>query len=209
MRRLILTALLLVAAAVSAPATAQAQNRFWLVNESGRTITHAYVSSSRVSNWGPDILGAGVVVPGDRVWVTPMFSDCMLDVRVRFENGAEEQRRNVDACSLSRIVFGGRAPGAGAGAGVSGSRGSQVDPDFNFVNGSPYVIRELYISLSTDRGWGADRLGSSTLPSGASWTINLPQGIGCLVDIRVVYMNGQASERRGVETCSLTRVVWR
>jgi hypothetical protein len=48
------------------PASAQAQNRFWLVNDSGRVIVSAYVSSSRVQDWGPDILGANVLPAGQR-----------------------------------------------------------------------------------------------------------------------------------------------
>jgi hypothetical protein len=92
MRRWFL-ALLVLAAGVAGgllPGSAQAQNRFWLVNDSGRVIESAYVSSSRVQDWGPDILGAGVLPPGNRVWVTPNFSDCVLDVRVTY--GAAARR---------------------------------------------------------------------------------------------------------------------
>ena len=50
---------------------AEAQNRFWLVNATGTQINEAYVSPSRLSEWGPDILGAGVLPAGQQVWVTP------------------------------------------------------------------------------------------------------------------------------------------
>src|SRR5688500_1498902 len=63
---------------------AEAQNRFWLVNGTGMQINEAYVSPSRLSEWGPDILGAGVLPAGQQVWVTPNFGDCVLDVRVRY-----------------------------------------------------------------------------------------------------------------------------
>ena len=55
--------------------------------------------------------------------------------------------------------------------------------------------------------WGPDRLGDRTLNSGGSYTIRLPAG-QCANDVRVVYGSGQASERRRVNTCSLTDMVF-
>lgn len=210
-RRMLIALGLLLAAALAAPA--QAQNRFWLVNATGVTIQEAYVSSSRVSVWGPDILGTGVLPPGQQVWVTPAFGDCVLDVRVRYANGAEDTRMGVNACAITRIVFGGggsafQQPGAGAGA-VLGAPAGLRNPSFTFVNGSGATIREIYASLSTNNNWGPDRLGANVLPSGSQVFIPLPQGGSCNTDIRVVYMNGQTFERRGVETCSVTNYVWR
>jgi hypothetical protein len=196
------------------PAAAQAQNRFWLINESGRVIESAYVSSSRVSDWGPDILGASVLPPGNRVWVTPNFGDCVLDVKVTFQGGGEETRMQVNACSLSNIVFRGGAmapaPGAGAGAAIAPGRPQvQGNPSFNFANGSGLTIREVYVSMSTQNAWGGDRLGANVLQPGQRLQVSLPTGMGCLVDMRVVYMDGRAAERRRVETCSLNEFVWR
>jgi len=202
-----------LAAALLAPGTAQAQNRFWLVNESGRTIMEAYVSSSRVSGWGPDILGTSVLPPGQRVWVTPNFGDCVLDVRVTYQGGGEETRMQVNACNLSTIAFRGGAPmpGAGAGAGAQVAPGRVVagNPSFNFVNGTGAVIREVYVSLSSDGNWGPDRLGANVLQPGQQVGVSLPVTGVCTVDMRVVYMDGRAQERRQVETCSLNNFVWR
>jgi hypothetical protein len=96
MRRILALVALLIG--LTAAGTAQAQNRFWLENQSGITIREAYVSASRVDFWGPDILGASVLPPGQRVWVTPAFGDCVLDVRVVYMDGRAEERRNVNAC---------------------------------------------------------------------------------------------------------------
>jgi hypothetical protein len=213
MRRVLLVLALLLGAA----GTAQAQNRFWVVNNTGETIQEIYVSSSRVQNWGPDILGASVLPAGQRVWVTPNFGDCVLDVRVVYAGGRAENRMGVNACSLSVIAFGTGAgamisPGPGAGAQVSPVRPAPVqggNPSFNFVNLTGETIREIYVSLSTQSNWGPDRLGANVLPHGASLPINLPMGAGCLSDIRVVYMNGRAAERRGLETCSVSNLNWR
>jgi hypothetical protein len=221
MRRTVIAVLAVLAGIASGllPATAQAQNRFWLINDSGRVIQSAYVSSSRVQDWGPDILGANVLPPGNRVWVTPNFGDCVLDVRVTYQGGGEDTRMQVNACSLSQIAFGrGGGVGAGVGAGVGGGVGAQIapgrpvaqgNPSFVLANGTGLVIREVYASMSTQSSYGGDRLGANVLQPGQRLQISLPTGMGCLTDIRVVYMDGRVAERRSVETCSLNELVWR
>jgi hypothetical protein len=216
MRRWLLGVLALAAGVACGlmPAGAQAQNRFWLVNESGRVIESAYVSSSRVADWGPDILGTSVLPPGQRVWVTPNFSDCVLDIRITYQGGGEESRMQVNACNLSQIAFG-RTAGSGAtiggGAGATVAPGRQVvgNPSFVFTNGTGLTIREVYVSLSSDSNWGGDRLGANVLQPGQRLQVSLPATGVCSVDMRVVYMDGRAGERRRVETCSLNEFVWR
>jgi len=200
-------------------APASAQNRFFVVNQSGQQIDEIYVSFSRLQQWGPDILGAGVLPAGNQVWVTPSFTNCVLDVRVVYQGGRSEDRMGVNACSTSRLSFGGggggvvQAPGAGAGAviGARPGRGAAVhgNPSFVFVNASGMVIREIYASMNAQAGWGADRLGANTLGPGGQINIPLPPGLGCHTDLRVVFMNGAAKERRGLETCSITALTWR
>jgi len=215
MRRwfLALFALAVAVAGGILPSAAQAQNRFWLVNDSGRVIESAYVSSSRVQDWGPDILGASVLPPGQRVWVTPNFGDCVLDVRVTYQGGGDESRMQVNACGLSQIAFSGGRSGAGAGASIGGGSGASVgrggNPSFVLTNGTNATIREVYVALSTDNNWGGDRLGANVLSPGQQLSVSLPSAGVCTVHIRVVYMNGQSSERRQVETCSLSQLVWR
>jgi hypothetical protein len=202
MRRLLAFVALLFG--LMAAGTAEAQNRFWLENQSGITIREAYVSASRVDFWGPDILGANVLPAGQRVWVVPSFGDCVLDVRVVYMDGRAEERRNVNACGLSRIVFGG---GAGAGAAIGGAPGG--DPSFNLLNGTGFVIREVYASSSRLASWGPDRLGVNVLQPGQSVFIPLPASGGCLTDIRVVFMNGAVQERRNFNTCPVGTLTWR
>ena len=201
MRRL-LAALALILG-LTAAGTAEAQNRFWLENHSGVTIREAYVSAARVDVWEPDILGAGVLPSGQRVWVTPAFPDCVLDVRVVYMDGRAEERRNVNACGLSRIVFGG---GAGAGAAIGRQGG---DPSFRLANMTGFPIREVYASSARLSSWGPDRLGPNILQPGQAVFIPLPAAGGCLTDIRVVFMNGAAQERRNFNTCAVGTLTWR
>ncbi len=64
MRIKILLILGLLLAALPGAGPAAAQNRFNLVNSTGQTIERVYVSPSRVSNWGRDVLGDAVLPPG-------------------------------------------------------------------------------------------------------------------------------------------------
>ena len=104
-RLCLLFGLLLWVAAWASPAAAQ--NRFNLVNNTGQTIEEINVSSSRVTSWGPDFLGRNVLPPGQSFWVQPPFADCVLDIRVVFQGGRSEERRQVNACQLTTIVWGG------------------------------------------------------------------------------------------------------
>ena len=197
-RFLLILGLLLATAGglIGGAAPAQAQNRFSLVNNTGQTIERVFVSPSRLTAWGNDVLGEAVLPPGQSVWIVPQRSDCVLDIKVVYQGGREEERRQLNACSLSRVVWGGAPSGAD-------------NPSFQFVNSTGVVVNELYVSLSTDTGWGRDRLGQGTLAPGAGMPVSLPAGKVCTVDIRVVYADGRALERRRVETCSLRELNFR
>ena len=86
-------------------------------------------------------------------------------------------------------------PRAGAAAGA--------DPSFRLTNRSGVTLNEIYVSSSSDSTWGRDLLGANVLPGGGQFIVRLPMG-QCLNDIRVVYANGRALERRRVNTCALT-----
>lgn len=200
-------AVLAVLLGFCAPAEAQQQrNRFWLQNNTGQAIMSAFVSPSVISDWGADILGAGVLNPGQRVWVTPNTYDCRIDVRVTYQGGGEDRRMGVDACQITTITFGG-----GGGAIVPGGKQQAAarNPSFSFVNRTGTTIRELYVSLSSQSVWGQDRLGANVLNPGGTVWVALPTGGTCNADMRVVFMNGAAQERRGIETCNVMQYGFR
>ena len=80
-----------------------------------------------------------------------------------------------------------------------------TNPDFRLNNNSGQTVNEVYVSSSADQNWGRDRLGQNVLPPGQSLMISLPAG-QCVNDLRVVYANGRAQERRQVNTCNLTDI---
>jgi len=101
-----------------------------------------------------------------------------------------------------------QAPGNAPAAPPAQAMPQQVsaDPSFRLVNRSPVTIYEVYVSSSQDTNWGPDRLGQNVLPAGQALIIRLPAGM-CVNDVRVVYTNGQALERRSVNTCALVDLV--
>lgn len=82
------------------------------------------------------------------------------------------------------------------------------DPSFNLVNRSGRTINEIYVSPVREQYWGRDWLGAEVLPDGRAWPIRIAPAAGCLHDIRVVYADGRAEERRNLNTCLLVDVVF-
>lgn len=95
-----------------------------------------------------------------------------------------------------------------AGAAVAPAAWAQAnDPSFRVTNIAPGAINEIYVSSAAANAWGPDRLGERTLGTGASTVVRLPPG-QCVNDVRIVYANGTATERRRVNTCSITDMVF-
>ncbi len=103
-------------------------------------------------------------------------------------------RRTLLAVVLAGLLGPGLAPDALA---------QSNDPSFRIVNNTRHIVNEVYASASSERNWGADRLGSDVINPGANYIVRLPAG-DCNYDVRVVYQGGLAEERRRINTCNLT-----
>jgi hypothetical protein len=75
------------------------------------------------------------------------------------------------------------------------------DASFRLNNRTGVTVNEIYVSSSNDNSWGRDLLGANVLAPGNSLMVRPGQ---CINDIRVVFANGQAHERRRVDTCQIT-----
>ncbi len=217
-RRLAIAAVALLGMAGLAP-TAQAQTgdpSFNLVNRSSRVIYEAYASPSSDSNWGQDRLGQNVVPAGRNFVMRLPQGECLYDIRVVYDRqgGPAEERRNINLCNLSEVVFDGRPQQGGqqppqqqqqARPGPGQGQGARGNPSVNLVNQGQQTLMEVYASLTTDQNWGPDRLGADTVAPGAVYPLRLPEG-DCMYDMRFVYQNGQSQERRGVNLCEVTNV---
>lgn len=191
------------------PALAQQGDpSFNLVNRSGRLIFEFYASLATDQDWGGDRLGDKALPNGRSFTLRLPQGPCMWDLRVVYEGagGPSEDKRNINLCTVTEVVFDGRqsaqtpAPQRGAPADQTGN------PSFNLVNQSRAIVMEAYVSLSTEQEWGPDRLGNDTVAPGRNFAIRLPEG-PCLHDVRFVYQNGQADERRRVNLCDVTNLI--
>jgi len=206
-----LLALAVLLGGLAAPAMAQSSDpSFNLVNRSGQTIQELYVSSSQVNTWGQDLLGANVLGNGRSFPVRLPSGQCSNDIRVVYQGGRSEERREVNTCGLTEVVFGNQnAPQAGGGDGKRGAAaaGRTGNPSFNLVNRTQKTMQIVRASPSSDSNWGEDRLGSSVVPPGGTFAIRLPAG-ECNYDIRIEYDDRSSEERRGVDLCSVANVTF-
>lgn len=107
-KRLFLTAALATAGALPSPAHAQER---WLdvTNNSNTTIMEFRASRSDNSDWGPDLLGANVIAPGQTRRLEPARREqrrggCEYDVKVVFSGGRNWEQRRIDICSATDVV---------------------------------------------------------------------------------------------------------
>lgn len=101
-----LVAMVGLAAAGSGTAHADVRD-FTLYNDSAVTIYYVYVSPSDTSDWGDDVLGTDVLLPGDSVDIVFRRFDgtCYYDIKVVGENGEEGFLWAVDLCSTTYVTF--------------------------------------------------------------------------------------------------------
>lgn len=202
--------------ASAAPAMAQQGDpSFNLVNRSGRLIFEVYASLATDQDWGRNRLGDKALPNGRSFALRLPQGPCFWDLRVVYERagGPTEDRRNINLCSVTEVVFDGRQIGQAQTQPPQPTppqRGTQTgptgNPSFNLVNQSRATVMEAYASLSTEQEWGPDRLGNDTVAPGRNFAIRLPEG-PCLYDVRFVYANGQADERRRVNLCEVTNLI--
>jgi hypothetical protein len=200
-RRFVIGALAASLMAPAPEASAQPNPDFWVSNTSGKQINEIYVSPSTESNWGSDWLREHVLASGQRFAIRPRRDGtCVFDIRVVFADGTSEERRRVNVCNVNEVAF------TTAGPVTRGQ--AQANADFRLVNRSGRTIQQLFVSAATDQSWGADRLGQNVLPSGRAFAVTLPRDGTCIYDIRVVYDNNTAAEKRRVNTCEINEVIF-
>jgi len=204
LKRFWIAAMLVLAGAGPGFAQQPPNPSFNLVNRSDNTINEVYATSAGLANWGRDRLGNNNIPPGQSYPIRlPADGNCIYDIKVVYANGQTDERRGLNTCTVDNVTF-------PAGRGGNAPRGntqqqSANDPSFRLVNGSRSKINEVYATVAGEDSWGQDRLGDDTVAAGATRVIRLPTG-QCIYDVRVVFANGEATEKRRLNLCTITNL---
>lgn len=163
-------------------------------NRSRRTIEIVNFSLTSDSDWGPDQLGSSetIYAGSSRTWHVPAGT---YHVRIKFDDG--EVLDSLEEYAVSA--------GSEAACNVNGRGGGNADyrqpyaatGSISVVNYSSSRIREVYISPTSDEGWGDDQLGSQTISAGSSFQWNVAAG---QYHIKVVLQNGSVLDSLEVYT---------
>jgi hypothetical protein len=78
-----------------------------------------------------------------------------------------------------------------------------ANPSFNLINKSDKPIREFFATPSGMENWGQNRLGGKTVPAGGAFPVRLRADGNCIYDMRVVFSDGRAEERKHVDACKV------
>jgi hypothetical protein len=77
--------------------------------------------------------------------------------------------------------------------------------NFTMRNNTSTTIERVYISTNDDNNWGPDRLGrTQVIRPGASHRFNFTGFDECIFDIKVVFADGDESQKRGVDLCQIS-----
>ena len=196
---------LLAALLYLAPTLAAAADNpsFNVVNRTRSEIMELFASPAGMTSWGKDRLGDNTVPPNENRPVRlPADGNCVYDIKVVFASGQSDERRSVNTCTVDNVFF-----PASAGPAIPPPRTARNpaadDPSFRLTNRSRAALNEVYVSPAGEDSWGEDRLGDSTVGPGRQTVISLPRG-QCLYDLRTVFANGEANEKRRLNLCTIT-----
>jgi hypothetical protein len=170
-----------------------------VVNRAPHAIDELYISPVSNGEWGPDRLGDGSIAPGRslRLRLDP-DSGCSIDLQVVYDDASREERHDLDICRDAQVSLDGSR--AVAPPEVAGG----AHP-VTIVNNAARPIQQVFVSATDAGDWGDDLLGENSLSVGDRTTLTY-HGV-CLADLRIVYDNRSAEERRNVDVCMLRGVV--
>lgn len=191
----VLAAVLAIPAYAEGPRPAQAppaEREVAVVNNSPRPINEVYVSTQTADQWGEDRLGESTLDPGDSLRLRlGRTRECLFDAKVVYDDASREESRGVNLCRTRQIVFDGSTATAPPETGSEHS--------VTLVNHAKRPIQQVFISPAAASQWGDDRLAVGSISVGDRQAVTWRGD--CTVDLRVVFENRAAEERRGLDLC--------
>lgn len=163
-----------------------------VANRTAHAITEIYVSPSSTDAWGDDRLGDAVLEPGRTLRLRlGRLRDCAFDLLVIYQDTSREERPAQNLCRTRQVAFDGKARSQPQAAAL---------PLHQIVlaNQSSRAIQQVFVSAADAPDWGADLL-ARAISVGEHGTLAW-RGT-CTVDLRIVFENRAAEERRGIDLC--------
>lgn len=172
-----------------------------VINHARHPIFQLRVSSSDADQWGDDRLGEAILRQGGAFRVRlGRMQDCSFDLQVIYDDLSHEERRAVDVCRTHAVVFDGSAA-------ARPPEPFAVPHDIRLLNRAPRSIRQVFVSSASADQWGDDLIPSAPIAPGA--TGGLSYRGACVADLRIVYDNRAAEERRGIDLCATPALIIR
>ncbi len=184
-------ALCLAAAPEPVPQGPLGERELSVVNHAQHSIVELYVSPSRADAWGADRLGDRQIDLGGRFQVAlGRMRDCGFDVLAVYDDASREEIRAANLCRLKLIT-------------LDGSTATPPElplQTVTIVNASRLPIQQLFISPPDAAQWGDDLLTTAALSVAEQRAITYAGT--CEADVRAVFTNRAAEERRGLNLCA-------
>ncbi|CAH2600430.1 conserved protein of unknown function [Rhodovastum atsumiense] len=164
-----------------------------IVNHTQVNVSELYVSPATVDQWGFDRLGESPLRAGGSLRIQLGRSrDCLYDVKVIYEDASQEERRGQNICRSRQVAFDGSAAIAPPEIGA--------EHRITLLNQSARPIKQVYLSAAEAAQWGEDRLADASLSVGDERDLSWRGP--CTMDLRVVFENRSAEERRDLDLCA-------
>ena len=107
MKVIVLAAFLTLAAGLVPSAAPAVQDDYGVINKTGMTLTHLYLSPTKDDKWGDDILEKDVLANGEECGIEFDKDDdeCFWDIKVIDSKETEWTVTNVDLCKYTKVTF--------------------------------------------------------------------------------------------------------
>lgn len=165
-----------------------------VTNRSRFNIQELYASPQSAEAWGQDLLGDAMLVHGGTQRLKlGRIRDCSFDLLAIYDDSSQEEMRGVNVCRRREVSF-------------TGALATRPTPPpwparrVTATNASPLPMQQLFISAPDAAQWGDDRLTQSAMSVGEDRKIDFNGP--CRADVRVVFTNRAAEERRNLDLCA-------
>lgn len=165
-----------------------------VVNRARQPIEELYVSPVTSEDWGDDRLGKTALEPGRSFHIKLRAgADCRIDLQVIYEDGSREEKDGMNVCKDRQVGFDGKSAEPPVAAAAQSHR-------VTIVNDAGRPIQQVFVSSAAAADWGEDLLAAAISVHDRS---DIMYRGGCLADLRIVFDNRGAEERRDIDFCAL------